>query len=54
MLKFNRTTAGMSAACSRWRWSALVFPALFHAIHPEAAAGCSELQLSEAVAVILI
>ena len=33
---------------------ALVFPALFHSVHPEAAARMSELHMSEAVSVILI
>jgi Ca2+:H+ antiporter len=34
--------------------AALVFPALFHAVHPEAAARASELRLSEGVALILV
>jgi Ca2+:H+ antiporter len=33
---------------------ALVLPALFHSLHPEAAARISELRMSEAVAVILL
>jgi Ca2+:H+ antiporter len=33
---------------------ALVFPALFHSVHPEASARLSELRMSEAVSVILI
>jgi Ca2+:H+ antiporter len=32
----------------------LVFPALFHSLHPEAAARLDELHMSEAVAVILL
>jgi Ca2+:H+ antiporter len=53
-LKFNRTSAGMSAGMLTLSVVALVFPALFHAVHPEAAARLSELRMSEAVAVILI
>jgi Ca2+:H+ antiporter len=53
-LKFNRTNAGMSAGMLTLAVVALVFPALFHAVHPEAAARLSELHMSEAVAVILI
>jgi Ca2+:H+ antiporter len=53
-LKFNRTSAGMSAGMLSLSVVALVFPALFHNVHPEAAARVSELRMSEAVAVILI
>jgi Ca2+:H+ antiporter len=53
-LKFNRTNAGMSAGMLALSVVALVFPALFHSVHPEAAARVSELHMSEAVAVILI
>ncbi len=53
-LKFNRTNAGMSAGMLTLAVVALVFPALFHSVHPEAAARVSELHMSEAVAVILI
>jgi Ca2+:H+ antiporter len=53
-LRFNRTSAGMSAGMLALAVVALVFPALFHSIHPEAAARLSELHMSEAVAVILI
>jgi len=53
-LKFNRTSAGMSASMLALSVVALVFPALFHSVHPEAAARLSELRMSEAVAVILI
>jgi Ca2+:H+ antiporter len=53
-LKFNRTNAGMSAGMLALSVVALVFPALFHSVHPEAAARLSELHMSEAVAVILI
>lgn len=53
-LRFNRTGAGMSAAMLALAVAALVFPALFHALHPEAAARATELYLSEVVAVILL
>jgi Ca2+:H+ antiporter len=53
-LRFNRTSAGMSAGMLALSVVALVFPALFHSVHPEAAARISELYMSEAVAVILI
>ena len=53
-LRFNRTTAGMSAGMLALSVVALVFPALFHSVHPEAAARLSELHMSEAVAAILI
>jgi Ca2+:H+ antiporter len=53
-LRFNRTSAGMSAGMLTLAVVALVLPALFHSVHPEAAARLSELQMSEAVAVILI
>ena len=53
-LRFNRTTAGMSAGMLTLAVVALVLPALFHALHPEMSARLSELQMSEAVAVILL
>ena len=53
-IRFNRTTAGMSAAMLALAVVGLVFPALFHAAHPEAAGRASELRMSEWVAVILI
>jgi Ca2+:H+ antiporter len=53
-LKFNRTSAGMSAGMLALSVVALVFPALFHSVHPEAAARLSEQHMSVAVAVILI
>ncbi len=53
-LKFNRTSAGMSAGMLALSVVALSFPALYHAVHPEAAARLAELRMSEAVAVILI
>ena len=53
-LRFNRTNAGVSAGMLALSVVALVFPALFHSVHPEAAARLSELHMSEAVSVILI
>lgn len=53
-LRFNRTSAGMSAGMLALSVVSLVFPALFHSFHPGAAARLSELHMSEAVAVILI
>jgi Ca2+:H+ antiporter len=53
-LRFNRTSAGMSAGMLTLAVVALVLPALFHSVHPEAAARLSELRMSEAVAVILL
>jgi Ca2+:H+ antiporter len=53
-LRFNRTNAGMSAGMLALAVVGLVFPALFHSIHPEMAARVSELHMSEAVAVILV
>lgn len=52
MLRFNRTNAGMSAAMLSLAVAGMIFPALFHATHPEAAA-LVELHLSEVVAGIL-
>ena len=55
--RFNRTSAGMSAAMLALAVVGLVFPALFHGLHPAAAQAArfavSELRLSEAVALIL-
>jgi Ca2+:H+ antiporter len=56
ILKFNRTSAGMSSAMLALAVVGLVFPALFHHIHPGAhnpQLAFTELQLSEAVAIIL-
>jgi Ca2+:H+ antiporter len=53
-LRFNRTSVGASAGMLALSVVALVFPALFHSVHPEAAARVSELHMSEAVAAILI
>ena len=53
-LRFSRTGAGLSAGMLALAVVALVFPALFHALHPEAAERTSELRMSEAVALILL
>jgi Ca2+:H+ antiporter len=53
-LRFNRTSAGMSAGMLSLAVVALVLPALFHALHPESAARLTELRMSESVAVILL
>jgi Ca2+:H+ antiporter len=53
-LRFNRTSAGMSAGMLALSVVALGFPALFHSMHPEAAARLPELRMSEAVAAVLI
>jgi Ca2+:H+ antiporter len=56
ILKFNRTSAGMSSAMLALAVAGLVFPALFHLLNPNTTASrlaLSELQLSEVVAVIL-
>ncbi len=53
-LRFNRTTAGNAAGMLALAVVGLVFPALFHTVHPEAAASGRELRLSELVAGILI
>jgi Ca2+:H+ antiporter len=51
ILKFNRTSAGMSSAMLALAVAGLVFPAVFHTLHPGLAG--SELALSEKVAIIL-
>ncbi|HEX5385350.1 MAG TPA: calcium/proton exchanger [Gemmatimonadales bacterium] len=53
-IRFNRTSAGSSAAMLALAVVGLVFPALFHAAHPEARARAAELHMSEWVAAILI
>jgi Ca2+:H+ antiporter len=53
-VRFNRTSAGMSSAMLALAVVGLVFPALFHSLHPEAAGRVRELYLSEWVAGILI
>jgi Ca2+:H+ antiporter len=51
--RFNRTAAGMSAGMLALAVIGLVFPALFHALHPDAGR-VEELRLSEIVAVVLL
>ena len=53
-LRFNRVNAGMSAGMLALAVVALVFPALYHALHPETGARLEELYMSEAVSVILL
>lgn len=53
LVKFNRTAVGVSAGMLALAVTGLVFPAVFHQLHPEAAA-VTELRLSEAVAVVLL
>lgn len=53
LLRFNRTTAGMSAAMLALAVAGLTFPTLFHATHPAEVLPV-ELHLSELVAVILL
>ena len=53
LIQFNRTNAGMSSAMLALAVAGLLFPALFHATHPDAAAS-TELYLSETVSTILI
>ncbi len=50
--RFNRTAVGMSAGMLAIAVTGLVFPAIFHSLHPEAGA-TRELQFSEAVAIVL-
>lgn len=51
VIRFNRTAAGMSAAMLALAVVGLVFPAIFHQLHPRE--GIQELHLSEGVALIL-
>ncbi len=51
-LRFNRVSAGASAGMLSLAVAGLIFPALFHQLHPEAGAP-RELMLSETVAVVL-
>jgi Ca2+:H+ antiporter len=53
LIRFNRTTAGMSAGMMALAVTGLIFPALFHGIHGGEAATVTELHLSESVAVVL-
>jgi Ca2+:H+ antiporter len=51
-LRFNRTSAASAAGMLALAVAGLIFPALFHQLHPEAGAG-RELILSEMVAAVL-
>ncbi len=53
LIRFNRTAVGASAGMLALAVTSLVFPAVFHQLHPEAAV-LTELRLSESVAVVLI
>jgi Ca2+:H+ antiporter len=53
IVRFSRTTAGMSAGMMALAVTGLIFPALFHGIHAGENAALVELHLSEAVAVVL-
>jgi Ca2+:H+ antiporter len=53
IVRFSRTTAGMSAGMMALAVTGLIFPALFHGIHAGENASLVELHLSEAVAVVL-
>ncbi len=52
LIKLNRTAVGMSAGMMSLAVAGLVFPSLFHSLHPDAGS-ILELHLSEAVAVVL-
>jgi len=52
VFRFSRTAAGMSAAMLVLAVTGLVFPALFHFLHPNSLR--AEIRLSEAVATILL
>jgi Ca2+:H+ antiporter len=53
IIRFNRTAVGVSAGMLALAVTGLVFPAVFHQLHPEAAV-LTELRLSEAVSVVLL
>jgi Ca2+:H+ antiporter len=53
IVRFSRTTAGVSAGMMALAVTGLIFPALFHSIHSGENASLTELHLSEAVAVVL-
>jgi Ca2+:H+ antiporter len=53
VVRFNRTAVGASAGMLALAVTGLVFPAVFHQVHPEATQ-LTELRLSEAVAVVLL
>ena len=53
IVRFSKTTAGISAGMMALAVTGLIFPALFHGIHSGENASLVELHLSEAVAVVL-
>jgi Ca2+:H+ antiporter len=53
IIRFSRTTAGMSAGMMALAVTGLIFPALFHGVHGGEHAVVTELHLSESVAVVL-
>lgn len=53
IVRFSRTTAGVSAGMMALAVTGLIFPTLFHTIHAGENASQVELHLSEAVAVVL-
>ncbi len=53
IVRFSKTTAGMSAGMMALAVTGLIFPALFHGAHSGENASLVELHLSEAVAVVL-
>lgn len=53
LIRFNRTTAGMSAGMMALAVTGLIFPTMFHGLHVGEDAVTTELHLSEAVAVVL-
>lgn len=53
IVRFSKTTAGMSAGMMALAVTGLIFPALFHGVHSGENASLVELHLSEAVAVVL-
>ncbi|HXW97658.1 MAG TPA: calcium/proton exchanger, partial [Gemmatimonadales bacterium] len=54
LIRFNRTSAGMSAGMMALAVTGLIFPALFHSIRSGPSAPLIELHLSEGVAVVLL
>jgi Ca2+:H+ antiporter len=53
MVRFNRTSAGMSAAMLALAVAAMIFPTLFHLTHPGELTA-TELRFSEVVSIVLI
>jgi Ca2+:H+ antiporter len=53
LVRFSRTTAGMSAGMMALAVTGLIFPTLFHGLHGSENAVLTELHLSESVALVL-